>query len=196
MHTTTRKKDTKKRPTLWRLYRAGTLDGEEDFEDAIAQATQAEAVAYAAWGKAKGEGKGMRKGKGKGKGKGSKGKTPSTEESLRKLAELKARTNCHSCGQRGRWAGDEACPNSAPRATGTMSIAKEDSPLCAGFIRKDEIDEQRVHASVACMTTKGKGKAGRASATAPPAPATCQQHRAMDRARPRYCRGTSRAAFV
>ncbi len=67
---------------------AGTFEGEEDIEDASAQAMQADAVAYAAWGKAECKGKAMRKGKGEGKGKGSKGNNPSVEERKKKLAEL------------------------------------------------------------------------------------------------------------
>ena len=81
-----------------------------------------------AWGRVKGKGKGKGKGKrsslfkgSSGKGSynggnfGQKGKSkeldrPSLDERRRKLAELKSRTSCQACGQRGHWAGDEGCP--------------------------------------------------------------------------------------
>ncbi len=151
---------------------AGTFDGEEDIQDAIVQAIQADAVAYAAWGKAKGKGEGTRKGKSNGKGKGSEGQSPSAEERKKMLAELKARTNCQSCGEHGRWAGDAACPKlSRPFGLSTARNGEdddheEDSPLCAGLTLQEEAHEQQV----AFMNRKGNGKTVRATAAAPPAP--------------------------
>ena len=66
----------------------------------------------------KGKGKGKFKGKPKAAhvafyaypGKGGKGKyTPTLEDRKRRLQEIKARTKCKVCGERGHWAGDSAC---------------------------------------------------------------------------------------
>lgn len=86
------------------------------FDAGVAETAQAEVVANMAWQRNKGEGKGKGKGKGNGKSKGkSQGEFPvsrnplSLEERKKKLTELKARTNCQACGERGHWAGDQQC---------------------------------------------------------------------------------------
>ena len=69
-----------------------------------------------------GKGKGKSKGKGKAKGKGkSKGSNLSLEDRKRRPDELKSHTNCHACGARGHWAGDDKRPKNVKRETGRRS---------------------------------------------------------------------------
>ena len=94
----------------------GTSGEDPEAGDALAEALQLDAVAMVAWqrfnGKGKGKSKGKVKGKGKGKGK-NKGNDLSLEERMKRLVELKSRTNCQECGARGHWAGDDTCPKNA-----------------------------------------------------------------------------------
>ena len=115
----------------------GTSGEDPEADDALAEALQLDAVAVVAWQQFSGKGKGKSKGKGKVKGKGNgknKGNNLSLEERKKRLAELKSRTNCQTCGARGHWAGDENCPKNAkndgtsqPPARAYLTIGSETS---------------------------------------------------------------------
>ena len=84
----------------------------------MAQACQAEVVAYFARSKAKGKGKPM--------GKHAHGYSPrpsglSIEDRRKKLKEVKSRSTCKVCGKKGHWAGDRECQG---KATGASSVTK------------------------------------------------------------------------
>ena len=87
---------------------SGDLDSEQ--EQVVADIAQAEAAAFMARKGAKGKGARLRKGKGKGRPYRPYKSGLSLEDRRRKLAELKSKSVCKVCGQRGHWAGDHGCP--------------------------------------------------------------------------------------
>ena len=121
---------------------AHSEDEEEDCllrdmpEKEAAMVIQHEAVAFLSYSK-KGKqngGKGSGKGKSfgprfkKGSGKGKKGfrfgfrrNRMSVEDRKKKLAELKAKTRCTECNEKGHWAGDDACKLKKKNSTGKIA---------------------------------------------------------------------------
>ena len=105
----------------------GTSGEDPEADDALAEALQLDAVAMVAWQRFNDKGKGKSKGK-------NKGNNLSLEERKKRLAELKSRTNCQTCGARGHWAGDDTCPKNAkndgtsqPPARAYLTIGSETS---------------------------------------------------------------------
>ena len=90
----------------------GNSGEDPETDDALTEALQFDAVAMVAWQRFNGKGKGKVKVKGKGKGK-NKGNNLPFEVRKKRLAEIKSRTNCQSCGARGHWPGDDTCPKNA-----------------------------------------------------------------------------------
>ena len=76
-----------------------------------------------AWQRFNDKSKGKSKGKGKAKVK-NKCSNLSSEERKRRLAELKSRTNCHACGARRHWAGDDKRPKNVKRDGSPQSPAR------------------------------------------------------------------------
>jgi hypothetical protein len=181
-------------------------EDDPDVENALAQAVQAHEVAYAAWGKVKGKGKtknGKEKSKGKTKdGKGKNRPQLSVEDRKRRLQELKSRTNCQSCGQKGHWAGDACCPKNGtgsssgssaqPAGFTLMSVASSEEPIGPpdeGLYLKliDEIDDDKAHSAVAFMHSHMPDRdppdpTGARSSVPPPPTTTNTRPRKKDKA--------------
>eukprot|EP00971_Amphidinium_carterae_P326944 6458055-Amphidinium_carterae.1 len=49
--------------------------------------------------------------------------SPVNQDRARRLANLKSKTRCLTCGQYGRWAGDRACQGSNKKGTGNAKSA-------------------------------------------------------------------------
>ena len=93
-----------------------------DIEDGVAELVQQECapcLAHFAF-RSKGKGKGKRKGKGKFPVRSSQLPIDARKQ---RLSELKAKTNCTTCGKMGHWSGDKECAKSSSSRTSSTPHA-------------------------------------------------------------------------